>query len=236
MPALSSATIQMPPSATIRTWLNYPLFIEQGFLVVPVCAVTGRSKVDIFDALENDLPQANASTLRLPSVRQKVERKGNICFIEHSPTETEVSYSSLKKKMEASPELSKSTFPEGPIGPFNYLPDLSSTKKLARVLRMPWPSLLSNLGDNLLRRHELLDGITKPYIYISPSSKGSLFGLHVEDFNLFSLNLMHFGNPKHWIMIPPSQQPALFRLLQPLCSSLFGPSSEMQYVTNGSVT
>ncbi|KAI9652813.1 MAG: hypothetical protein M1829_001466 [Trizodia sp. TS-e1964] len=94
---------------------------------------------------------------------------------------------------------------------------------MATHLRLPWPPLLSRLTDNLLARHSPIAGITTPYIYISPSARGSIFGLHNEDFNLYSLNLHHAGQTKYWVMIPRGQKAALFRLLAPLCLQLFEP-------------
>ena len=42
-------------------------------------------------------------------------------------------------------------------------------------------------------------GITTPYLYIG--GIGTLFGWHVEDLNLPSINYNHFGKPKFWYSI-----------------------------------
>ena len=47
--------------------------------------------------------------------------------------------------------------------------------------------------------HMKMAGITTPYLYIG--GIGTLFGWHVEDLNLPSINYNHFGKPKFWYSI-----------------------------------
>lgn len=44
-----------------------------------------------------------------------------------------------------------------------------------------------------------LSGITEPYLYIG--GYGTMFGWHVEDLNLPSINYNHHGAPKFWYSI-----------------------------------
>lgn len=44
-----------------------------------------------------------------------------------------------------------------------------------------------------------LSGITTPYLYIG--GYGTLFGWHVEDLNMPSINYNHYGAPKFWYCI-----------------------------------
>ncbi len=44
-----------------------------------------------------------------------------------------------------------------------------------------------------------LSGITDPYLYIG--GYGTIFGWHVEDYNMPSINYNHHGAPKFWYSI-----------------------------------
>jgi hypothetical protein len=47
-------------------------------------------------------------------------------------------------------------------------------------------------------RGPAMSGINTPHIMIGQA--GSMTGFHVEDFNFCSVNYLHYGAPKHWIM------------------------------------
>ncbi|KAL9655048.1 hypothetical protein ABK040_008831 [Willaertia magna] len=51
-----------------------------------------------------------------------------------------------------------------------------------------------------LQGNAVLPGINSPYLYVG--SYKSLFSWHCEDLDLFSINFMHFGQPKIWYTIP----------------------------------
>lgn len=46
-----------------------------------------------------------------------------------------------------------------------------------------------------------LGGVTEPMLYVG--SWRALFAWHIEDANLYSINLLHFGAPKSWYAISP---------------------------------
>ena len=45
-------------------------------------------------------------------------------------------------------------------------------------------------------------GITTPYLYIG--GLRTMFGWHTEDLDLASINYMHYGAPKFWYCVSPS--------------------------------
>ncbi|XP_052130837.1 uncharacterized protein LOC127751391 isoform X2 [Frankliniella occidentalis] len=47
-----------------------------------------------------------------------------------------------------------------------------------------------------------LPGITTPYLYFGFSH--SFFPIHIEDLSLYSLNFLHHGYPKVWVVVPPA--------------------------------
>lgn len=63
----------------------------------------------------------------------------------------------------------------------------------------PWDltKLQSVLTDGLGKKW--LSGITNPYLYIG--GYGTMFGWHVEDLNMASINFNHSGAPKFWYSI-----------------------------------
>lgn len=48
-----------------------------------------------------------------------------------------------------------------------------------------------------------LPGITTPYLYFGMWK--AMFAWHVEDMNLFSINYLHFGEPKSWYSVAPGE-------------------------------
>jgi jumonji domain-containing protein 2 len=46
-------------------------------------------------------------------------------------------------------------------------------------------------------------GIHTPYLYVTGTDGPTPFALHVEDFYLYSLNYLHSGAKKLWVVIHP---------------------------------
>ena len=70
---------------------------------------------------------------------------------------------------------------------------------LFKDLKNPWNI---NYLDSLLKEglnKKNLKGITTPYLYIGGFR--TTFAWHVEDYNLASINYMHYGAPKVWYTI-----------------------------------
>lgn len=65
----------------------------------------------------------------------------------------------------------------------------------------PWN--LRRLDNLLALLDEEIPGVTSPMLYFGVWR--SVFGLHTEDKDLFSINYLHQGAPKVWYTIPPDQ-------------------------------
>lgn len=75
--------------------------------------------------------------------------------------------------------------------------------------------------DNLLQALPRVVGINEPYLYWG--SWRAMFAWHVEDKDLFSINYLHFGEPKSWYGINPE----LADFFEGYCQSFFDVESRV---------
>ncbi|KAF9973806.1 Lysine-specific demethylase 4B [Actinomortierella ambigua] len=72
------------------------------------------------------------------------------------------------------------------------------------------------LGDLLTRIDTKLPGVNTPYLYFGMWK--ATFAWHVEDMDLYSINYLHFGEPKQWYCIPPEHSERFERIAQGIFS------------------
>ncbi|KAI9144266.1 JmjC domain, hydroxylase-domain-containing protein [Paraphysoderma sedebokerense] len=70
----------------------------------------------------------------------------------------------------------------------------------------------NNLDGLLSKMGVKLSGVNVPYLYFGMWK--ATFAWHVEDMDLYSINYLHFGAPKQWYAIPPSQSSKFERFAQ----------------------
>ena len=81
------------------------------------------------------------------------------------------------------------------------------------VSRLTEQNLLKYLGVEV-------DGVNSAYLYFGMWK--AMFSWHTEDMDLFSINFLHYGEPKRWYCIPESERPRF----EQLASSHFGSQAQ----------
>ncbi|CAG0885049.1 unnamed protein product [Cyprideis torosa] len=71
---------------------------------------------------------------------------------------------------------------------------------------------ISRLGSILDNIDENIEGVNTPYLYFGTWK--STFPWHTEDMDLYSINYLHFGEPKFWYAVPPDHGRRLERMAQ----------------------
>jgi hypothetical protein len=56
----------------------------------------------------------------------------------------------------------------------------------------------------------VMSGVNKPYLYFGQYR--SMFPWHTEDMDLHSINMIHFGMPKQWYAVSPSQKSEVYKI------------------------
>ena len=102
------------------------------------------------------------------------------------------------------------------LGGAQYFPDVPiNTPAMRAAAGLPPTSLIWPLAGDQLAQMEVtnqIPGIHSPLAYLAGTQFGSLFNLHVEDFDLFSLSHLHHGR-KVWIVIPPAGRRHLEKIM-----------------------
>ncbi|KAI9771734.1 MAG: hypothetical protein M1839_002748 [Geoglossum umbratile] len=78
----------------------------------------------------------------------------------------------------------------------------TAAKSISSLFSMD-PIGLSELPGNQLQ-HLDIPGMSSDYIYLG--APGSLFTMHLEDYNVHSFNYLRSGEPKRWVVVNPSSR------------------------------
>ncbi|KAL6561896.1 hypothetical protein OROGR_002903 [Orobanche gracilis] len=106
-----------------------------------------------------------------------------------------------------------SGFPKGP--------SLSGDSKIDQYIMSGWNlNNLSRLPDSVLNFEECdISGVVVPWLYIGMCF--SSFCWHVEDHHLYSLNYLHWGDPKIWYEVPGDHASLLENAMRKYMPDLF---------------
>ena len=99
----------------------------------------------------------------------------------------------------------------------------AATADVRRRLGVP-RSPLTSLSGNLLthRLRPKTPGLHTPYLYVAGAVPGAPFCLHAEYWGLSSINLLHAGASKHWVVVPPADRDLLESHLRDRFGRCFG--------------
>ncbi|VDC01252.1 unnamed protein product, partial [Peniophora sp. CBMAI 1063] len=94
----------------------------------------------------------------------------------------------------------------------------------------PWNvSCLPSALERLMPRDKYpTQGVNMPYLYFGMWR--ATFAWHVEDCDLFSINYIHFGAPKHWYAVPQARADAFEGVMRGFFSEGQGPKACPQFL------
>ncbi|KAI9753295.1 MAG: hypothetical protein M4579_005214 [Chaenotheca gracillima] len=93
-----------------------------------------------------------------------------------------------------------------------YLVTNAEGKTRRRTFGLPMTSVLPP-GKRLAQSAQSFPGIHRPFVYIS-EREGAPFEMHVENFDLHSMNILHAGAPKLWCIIFPKDRQRVERMVK----------------------
>jgi jumonji domain-containing protein 2 len=85
------------------------------------------------------------------------------------------------------------------------------------------PFASPHAAGSLVQAQPETHGVHTPSLYFSGAAPGAPFELHCEDHWLYSLNFLHRGAPKYWIVVAPHDRTRLERCLRRYIGALWGP-------------
>merc|ERR1712137_709267 len=85
------------------------------------------------------------------------------------------------------------------------------------VARLTEQNLLQHLNTNV-------DGVNSSYLYFGMWK--AMFSWHTEDMDLFSINYLHYGEPKRWYVIPEAERHRFEQLAHGEFTELYGQCKE----------
>uniref|UniRef100_A0A9W3FQW0 [histone H3]-trimethyl-L-lysine(9) demethylase n=2 Tax=Camelus bactrianus TaxID=9837 RepID=A0A9W3FQW0_CAMBA len=93
----------------------------------------------------------------------------------------------------------------------NQVPDAET-----RISHIPGCDSLELKLEDLLEQEcgVVIEGVNSPYLYFGMWK--TAFAWHTEDMDLYSINFLHFGEPKTWYAVPPEHGRRLERLAKEL--------------------
>jgi jumonji domain-containing protein 2 len=204
---------------TVDEWEDFPTLLSyaQGLGAEKV----GAFKVEVPKALRYDVPQTQTDNSArnyikyraqpLKNGAYRVELIPTTAFFRSSPSSLHDS-SSAEQAVEYLEELLQSNQKLDGVYYRTDIPVCDSAKRAAAGLPdkyIIWP----RRGDQLPHTKYKVPGLHSPYYYESAEKFGAVFGCHLEDCYLHSINQLHMGR-KIWVVIPPVNAEAFERILK----------------------
>ncbi|KAI5807571.1 hypothetical protein DFH27DRAFT_523201 [Peziza echinospora] len=88
-----------------------------------------------------------------------------------------------------------------------YSTDNEATDELRTMFSLSDLNLVGFSGNSLFKSRNQVAGIHTPYFYFA--NPGSTFAMHMEDYSALSINYHHWGAPKRWVVVCPTDSERL---------------------------